>query len=107
MDGRSGPDGGGAYPARHGVRHQAGLGAPDRALDLRRCPFSWEAADTVYRVGEIETALRRAGKGLVPGVASSQLWIMEGQAHRGRHHQRDRHRARRLRLDAAIGRRGN
>jgi len=26
-------------------------------------PFAWVAADTVYGVGEIETALRRAGKG--------------------------------------------
>ena len=34
-------------------------------------PFSWVAADTVYGVGEIETALRRAGKGYVLGVASS------------------------------------
>ena len=33
--------------------------------------FSWVAADTVYGVGEIETALRRAGKGYVLGVASS------------------------------------
>lgn len=34
-------------------------------------PFCWVAADTVYGVGEIETALRRAGKGYVLGVASS------------------------------------
>ena len=34
-------------------------------------PFAWVAADTVYGVGEIETALRRAGKGYVLGVASS------------------------------------
>ena len=33
--------------------------------------FAWVAADTVYGVGEIETALRRAGKGYVLGVASS------------------------------------
>jgi len=31
-------------------------------------PFSWVAADSVYGVGEIETALRRAGKGYVLGV---------------------------------------
>jgi SRSO17 transposase len=35
-------------------------------------PFSWVAADTVYGVGEVETALRRAGKGYVLGVASSR-----------------------------------
>lgn len=31
-------------------------------------PFSWVAADSVYGVGDIETALRRAGKGYVLGV---------------------------------------
>jgi len=31
-------------------------------------PFAWVAADSVYGVGTIETALRRAGKGYVLGV---------------------------------------
>ena len=31
-------------------------------------PFRWVAADSVYGVGEIEQALRRAGKGYVLGV---------------------------------------
>jgi SRSO17 transposase len=31
-------------------------------------PFAWVAADSVYGVGDIETALRRAGKGHVLGV---------------------------------------
>ncbi len=31
-------------------------------------PFSWVAADSIYGVGEIEMALRRAGKGSVLGV---------------------------------------
>ena len=31
-------------------------------------PFSWVAADTVYGVGELEMALRRAGRGYVLGV---------------------------------------
>jgi len=34
-------------------------------------PFAWVAADSVYGVGEIETALRRAGKGYVLGVNGS------------------------------------
>ena len=34
-------------------------------------PFTWVAADSVYGVGEIETALRQAGKGYVLGVNSS------------------------------------
>jgi SRSO17 transposase len=33
-------------------------------------PFSWVAADAVYGVGDIEGALRRAGKGYVLGVKS-------------------------------------
>ena len=33
--------------------------------------FAWVAADSVYGVGEVETALRRAGKGYVPGVSST------------------------------------
>lgn len=41
-------------------------------------PFAWIAADSVYGVGEIEMALRRAGKGYVLGVgANSQFtsWV--------------------------------
>ena len=37
-------------------------------------PFAWVAADSIYGVGEIEMALRRAGKGYVLGVgATSQF----------------------------------
>ena len=38
-----------------------------RAL-AAKVPFSWVAADSVYGVGEVETALRRANKGYVLGV---------------------------------------
>jgi SRSO17 transposase len=34
-------------------------------------PFAWVAADTVYGVGEVELALRRAGKGYVLGVTGA------------------------------------
>ncbi len=34
-------------------------------------PFRWVAADSIYGVGEIEMALRRAGKGYVLGVSAS------------------------------------
>jgi SRSO17 transposase len=38
-------------------------------------PFSWVAADSIYGVGEIEMALRRAGKGYVLGVTGQhQIW---------------------------------
>ena len=39
----------------------------ERAI-AARVPFSFVAADTVYGVGDIEMALRRAGKGYVLGV---------------------------------------
>jgi SRSO17 transposase len=34
-------------------------------------PFTWVAADSVYGVGDVEQALRRAGKGYVLGVGSN------------------------------------
>src|SRR6201988_1431689 len=44
-------------------------------------PFAWVAADSVYGVGAIETALRRAGKGYVLGVSAKPLLqIMARQA---------------------------
>lgn len=41
--------------------------------------FRWVAADTVYGVGEVEQALRRAGKGYVLGVASTQAFHSWGK----------------------------
>jgi SRSO17 transposase len=41
-------------------------------------PFAWVAADSVYGVGEIETALRRAGKGYVLGVNASHPFTSWG-----------------------------
>src|SRR6185295_12476191 len=38
-------------------------------------PFAWVAADSVYGVGEVEMALRRAGKGYVLGVASTTKFL--------------------------------
>ena len=35
-------------------------------------PFAWVAADSVYGVGDVEMALRRAGKGYVLGVNSNR-----------------------------------
>ena len=37
-----------------------------------QAPFAWVAADTVYGVGDIEKALRSAGKGYVLGVSSDR-----------------------------------
>ena len=44
-----------------------------------KVPFSFVAADSVYGVGEIETALRKAGKGYVLGVASNQVFHSWGK----------------------------
>lgn len=50
---------------------------PALALAMIKCaiaakvPFAFVAADTVYGVGDIETALRHAGKGYVLGVKST------------------------------------
>lgn len=37
-------------------------------------PFAWVAADSVYGVGDVEMALRRAGKGYVLGVGAQHLF---------------------------------
>jgi len=37
-------------------------------------PFAWVAADSVYGVGDVEMALRRAGKGYVLGVNSNHYF---------------------------------
>jgi SRSO17 transposase len=43
-----------------------------------KVPFAWVAADSVYGMGEIETALRRAGKGYVLGVNSTHPFTSWG-----------------------------
>jgi SRSO17 transposase len=51
----------------------------ERAI-AAKVPFAWVAADSIYGVGEMEMALRRAGKGYVLGVNATQpfnSWIGE------------------------------
>lgn len=43
-------------------------------------PFAWVAADSVYGVGEVEMALRRAGKGYVLGINSNHSIKSWGKA---------------------------
>ena len=43
-------------------------------------PFAWVAADSVYGVGEVETALRQAGKGYVLGINSNHSIKSWGKA---------------------------
>ena len=49
------------------TKPRLGLAMIERAI-AAKVPFAWVAADSVYGVGEIETALRQAGKGYVLGV---------------------------------------
>ena len=44
-----------------------------------KVPFSFVAADSVYGTGEIETALRKAGKGYVLGVAANHVFNSWGK----------------------------
>ena len=50
----------------------------ERAI-AAQAPFAWVAADTVYGVGDIETALRRAGKGYVLGVTGKHHFRSSGK----------------------------
>jgi SRSO17 transposase len=50
-----------------GTKPAIALSMIERAIGAD-VPFSWVAADSVYGVGDIEMALRRAGKGYVLGV---------------------------------------
>jgi SRSO17 transposase len=53
----------------------------ERALSAQ-VPFSWVAADSVYGVGTIETALRRTGKAYVLGVSSDHSFNSWGKSRR-------------------------
>jgi SRSO17 transposase len=55
---------------RFATKPRIARGMVERAIAVG-VPFSWVAADTVYGVGEIEMALRRAGKGYVLGVTGA------------------------------------
>src|SRR6266478_999262 len=48
-----------------------------------KVPFSFVAADSVYGTGEIETMLRKAGKGYVLGVASNHVFHSWGKQQPG------------------------
>src|SRR5947208_6761811 len=50
----------------------------DRAIDAG-VPFAWVTADTVYGTGEIEMALRHAGKGYVLGVSATSQFNSWGE----------------------------
>jgi SRSO17 transposase len=55
------------------TKPQLALTMIERAI-AAAVPFAWVVADSIYGVGQIETALRRAGKGYVLGVNSDRLF---------------------------------
>ena len=55
------------------TKPQLALAMIERAL-ATKVPFAFVAADSVYGTGQIEAALRRAGKGYVLGVSSDHLF---------------------------------
>ncbi|WP_439926112.1 transposase [Nitrobacter sp. JJSN] len=63
----------------------------ERAI-AANAPFSWVAADSVYGVGDIEIALRRAGKGLCSGRERQSSLPLVGQAARRRRNHQGHHR---------------
>jgi len=55
------------------TKPQAARGMIARAI-AAKVPFSYVGADSVYGTGDIETTLRKAGKGYVLGVASNHVF---------------------------------
>ena len=92
-------------PARTGfaTKPRLALAMIERAI-AADVPFAWVAADTVYGVGEIEMALRRAGKGYVLGVPGNHQFRSWGKTAGRRHGGRDRARDSILRHGSACRR---
>jgi SRSO17 transposase len=67
-------------PAEAGfaTKPRLAVGMIERAIRAG-VPFAWAATDSVYGVGEVETVLRRAGKGYVLGVTGSHLFSSWGK----------------------------
>jgi len=75
-------------PARMKAAHVPALGFATKPGIARqmlaraiaaKVPFSFVAADSVYGTGDIETTLRKAGKGYVLGVASNRVFRSWGK----------------------------
>ncbi len=55
---------------RFATKPRLAVGMIERALEAG-VPFAWVATDSIYGVGEVESGLRRAGKGYVLGVTGT------------------------------------
>jgi SRSO17 transposase len=60
------------------TKPQLALAMIERAL-AAKVPFAWVVADSVYGTGQVETALRRAGKGYVLGVNCNHVFASWGR----------------------------
>ena len=78
----------------------------ERAIQAE-VPFAWAAADSIYGVGEVEMALRRAGKGYVPARRHRQppVLVLGREATGRRHGGGDRRRSAVISLSASLRRR--
>ncbi len=77
----------------------------DRAGHRGGVPFAWVAADTVYGTGDIEMALRRAGKGYVLGTNANHPFHSWGKDGSCRARRRRSRASCRNGLDPPVGRR--
>jgi len=80
------------------TKPQIAVGMIDRAAGVG-VPFAWVTADSVYGVGELERALRRAGKGYVlGGTGTAPFWSWGKEPAIAGHGRGDRRRPVRLPL---------
>jgi SRSO17 transposase len=64
---------------RFATKPRLAVGMIERALEAG-VPFTWVATDSIYGVGEVESMLRRAGKGYVLGVTGTHRFRSWGKA---------------------------
>jgi SRSO17 transposase len=68
----------GPAAVRFATKPRLAVGMIERALEAG-VPFAWVATDSIYGVGEVESVLRRAGKGYVLGVTGAHQFRSWGK----------------------------